>query len=157
MANSTALGTDLKGLSLVVLSHGHYDHTGGLPFAVQLNPGLRVVAHPRALHPHLAMSKDGASMRDVGIPHSEEALEKAGVSYEFVTEFKEVLSGVWFTGQVPRTPRQPLGRSACHGFRKRIHARSNRGRRVYAPTHVKRTGPDVWGVPTRGCVTYSSM
>lgn len=106
--NSLVLKTDLEGLALVALSHGHYDHTGGLLFAARLNPGLRVITHPRALQPHLAKSRDDDSYRDVGIPHSREDLEAAGVVFDFVSEFQEILNGIWFTGQVPRIVDNPL-------------------------------------------------
>ncbi|MEL7568332.1 MAG: MBL fold metallo-hydrolase [Dehalobacterium sp.] len=37
--NAAVLECDLEKVSKVVLSHGHYDHTGGLDSFLSLNPG----------------------------------------------------------------------------------------------------------------------
>jgi len=47
-ANARALGMDLGRVSAIVLSHGHYDHTGGLASAVARAPEARVYFHWRA-------------------------------------------------------------------------------------------------------------
>lgn len=44
--NSRALDTDLKGLDAVVLSHGHYDHTGGLDHVLEIAPNCELYCHP---------------------------------------------------------------------------------------------------------------
>ena len=36
--NSIAMGIDLRGLDAIVMSHGHYDHTGGILAVCGLNP-----------------------------------------------------------------------------------------------------------------------
>jgi 7,8-dihydropterin-6-yl-methyl-4-(beta-D-ribofuranosyl)aminobenzene 5'-phosphate synthase len=46
-ANAAALGVDLARVSAVVLSHGHYDHTGGLPAVLAAAPSARVHYHWR--------------------------------------------------------------------------------------------------------------
>jgi len=81
--NSRILGVELSRTTLVVLSHGHYDHTGGLAHIVKLNRSLRVVVHPDALAPHFTLQAPSAK-------------------FEFVTDFKELLPGFWITGPVPQ-------------------------------------------------------
>lgn len=46
-ANAAALGVNLARVSAVVLSHGHYDHTGGLPAVLAAAPSARVYYHWR--------------------------------------------------------------------------------------------------------------
>ena len=50
--NAEALGVDLTAVDTVILSHGHYDHSGGiLPFA-KLNPKARIIMQKSAAEPH---------------------------------------------------------------------------------------------------------
>lgn len=43
MQNALAMGIDLSDVSAVVLSHGHYDHCGGVPW---LPDSSRIICHP---------------------------------------------------------------------------------------------------------------
>ena len=47
--NAKALGIDLAQTDKLVLSHGHYDHTGGLPAVLRQSPHVHVYCHPTAL------------------------------------------------------------------------------------------------------------
>ena len=40
--NAKALGVDLTTVDTVIISHGHYDHTGGLLAFVKLNPNAKI-------------------------------------------------------------------------------------------------------------------
>ena len=60
--NAAALGLDLGRVDTVVLSHGHYDHSGGLARFLALNDHAPVYIHKRAFERHKA-----ADGRDIGI------------------------------------------------------------------------------------------
>jgi len=100
--NAATLGIKLSGLTSVVLSHGHYDHTGGLVHCVYKNPGVTVVAHPKALSPHFRLRKGESAPKIIGIPHQPELMENSGARFHLTADFEEISQGVWFTGYVPR-------------------------------------------------------
>jgi 7,8-dihydropterin-6-yl-methyl-4-(beta-D-ribofuranosyl)aminobenzene 5'-phosphate synthase len=100
--NARVLNLDLSQLGAVALSHGHYDHTGGLGAVWNLAPQASLYAHPAALGPHFARSSDG-TVRDVGITERNRDAARAFAQppHTPVTP-AEVLPGVFLTGEIPR-------------------------------------------------------
>ena len=59
LENAEKLGIDLTKVDTVVLSHGHYDHGGGiLPFA-KINPTAKIYVPEAAFGEYYSMNKDG--------------------------------------------------------------------------------------------------
>ena len=56
--NAKRLGVDLGSIDLVFLSHGHYDHSGGILSFAEQNPDVRIYMHARAVHEYYNL-KDG--------------------------------------------------------------------------------------------------
>ena len=100
--NSQVLGTPLTNLDAVVLSHGHYDHTGGLQHVVSQNYRINVVAHPNALAPHFVKKETDPAPREIGLPYQPDELTMGGARFNLLDSFTEILDGIWFTGEVPR-------------------------------------------------------
>ena len=65
--NADRLGLSLSRVDTIVLSHGHYDHTGGLADVLRGDRPTVIYSHPNALKPKFARNKDGTS-REIGIP-----------------------------------------------------------------------------------------
>jgi 7,8-dihydropterin-6-yl-methyl-4-(beta-D-ribofuranosyl)aminobenzene 5'-phosphate synthase len=101
--NAQALKIDLAALDGVVISHGHFDHTGGLLQIPARESPLPVHAHPDLFTRKYVMPK-GEDPSYIGIPFSRtELTEKLNARFEFHRSFIEVAPGIFFSGQVPRT------------------------------------------------------
>ena len=104
VANSLSLNKDLKSIKKIFLSHGHYDHTGGLPEVLKLSGKVDVHAHPHVFSDriHLIEEKGKESRRFVEIPFKRSYLECLGANFLLNTDFVEVQEGMFLTGEVPR-------------------------------------------------------
>ncbi|MDY6837457.1 MAG: MBL fold metallo-hydrolase [Thermodesulfobacteriota bacterium] len=103
--NAKALGVNLAEVKTVVLSHGHYDHTGGLPAVLDPRRGVTVMAHPDVFTKKYAELKtsDGKERIFIGIRYSRDYLEGAlGARFKFIEGFSEIAPGLFFSGEVPR-------------------------------------------------------
>ena len=98
--NAKAMGFDLRAIYGIGLSHGHYDHTGGLLSVLEASGPKRVFMHPAAFAPRYF--KAGEIQRFIGMPYSRGAVE--GISLELVLSRGpvEAMPGVRLTGEVPR-------------------------------------------------------
>jgi 7,8-dihydropterin-6-yl-methyl-4-(beta-D-ribofuranosyl)aminobenzene 5'-phosphate synthase len=104
VANSLILNKDLRSIRKIFLSHGHYDHTGGLPEVLKLRGNIDVHAHPHVFLDRIAVLKENGkeTKRFVGIPYKKAYLESLGANFVFNTDFREVGKGLFLTGEVPR-------------------------------------------------------
>ena len=96
--NAQALGLDLGAVETIALSHGHYDHVGGLPVALAAARGaVAIHLHPDALQPKFNGS------RSIGMPPAaREALAGPRVRLVQSREPGEIVPGLFRTGEIPR-------------------------------------------------------
>ncbi len=100
--NARALGCSLQDLDAVVMSHGHYDHTGGLAAVCRQSPAARLFLGPAALAPKFGVNPD-ASARYIGMPEeAKKALADAGTKLVLTPACQEVVAGLFVTGEIPR-------------------------------------------------------
>jgi 7,8-dihydropterin-6-yl-methyl-4-(beta-D-ribofuranosyl)aminobenzene 5'-phosphate synthase len=102
--NSLTLNKDLKSVKKIFLSHGHYDHTGGLSEVLKLKGKVDVHAHPHVFLDRIAVLKedDKETKRFVGIPYKKGYLESLGANFILNTDFIQIEEGMFLTGEVPR-------------------------------------------------------
>jgi 7,8-dihydropterin-6-yl-methyl-4-(beta-D-ribofuranosyl)aminobenzene 5'-phosphate synthase len=99
--NAEALGVALDCADAIVLSHGHYDHTGGLVHALGQAPHVRLFLHPAALATRF--SRRGGITHAIGMPAQvRETIDKRLSSITWTTGPTEVAPGLFVTGPIPR-------------------------------------------------------
>jgi len=100
--NAEQLDVSLDTAEFVVISHGHFDHTGGLKSVLERNDHASVCLHPAALETKYAKEKSPPH-RDIGIPDlDEQTLRRQARRLLWTRESTELLAGVHVTGEIPR-------------------------------------------------------
>lgn len=101
--NAQTLGIDLATAEKVVLSHGHVDHTAGLPPLVDRLRNAELYVHPAAFEKKYALRDTGKS-DFIGLEGLTETQARAKFNKLILTSGPtEIAPGVWVTGQIPRT------------------------------------------------------
>ena len=107
-ANLELLGIAAESIRSVILSHGHYDHTGGLA-------GL----HPEEIRccreiqlEHYSLHADH-TVHQISMPDTARAvLESTGVNW--IGGFEEIAPGLYLTGPIPRRSGEDCGGAFFH-------------------------------------------
>ena len=98
--NADTLGVDLSRVDRIVLSHGHYDHTGGL-FQVlrRMRKEVEIIAHPDVWMDKYA-HREGEEYRYVGIPFRRQLLESLGATFSLTTKPVRITDNIMTTGEI---------------------------------------------------------
>lgn len=98
--NMDALGIAPDSIDFLFLTHGHYDHTGGLKALLESREKpLKIVAHPGIFVRRVALKP---RKREIGIPFTRQELESLGAEFVLRKGPFEFAPGFWSSGEVPR-------------------------------------------------------
>jgi 7,8-dihydropterin-6-yl-methyl-4-(beta-D-ribofuranosyl)aminobenzene 5'-phosphate synthase len=100
--NARVLGVDLGKIDILILSHGHYDHTGGIADVLQRAPKAEIFCHSGAVQPRYAIRN--GTVRSIQMPQkSKAAINKLSSKHLYWVQQPMSLFGkVGITGPVPR-------------------------------------------------------
>ena len=99
--NAREMRIDLSDLEYVVLSHGHYDHSGGLKYLTELTTKFKLILGTGFFNEKYAYRNN--SYEFLGNNFDEDFLKEKGISYRFVSEsLNEILPGVYVVTNFPR-------------------------------------------------------
>ena len=96
--NAQVLGIDLGLIDKVILSHGHYDHTGGLKSLLECNRDFTLYAHPDVFDQKVKGADD--NYRYIGIPIEMNFLEEKGLKIKLDKKAVQIAPGVMTTGEI---------------------------------------------------------
>ncbi|MCW4022777.1 MAG: MBL fold metallo-hydrolase [archaeon] len=100
LQNIKELKINLEDVDAIALSHGHYDHTGGLIAVLkQINKQVPVIGHPTVFSPKLSMMPH---LRLVGAPFRSCDVESANGVPLLASNPVKIAKGITTTGEVPR-------------------------------------------------------
>jgi len=102
VSNARKLGIDVYNADHLILSHGHYDHTGGVSHFLQHNRLSGIYCHPGTILPRYAIRNDSA--KPIHMPHeSVAAIDKLSEArLHWIQEPVRLGEHIGLTGHIPR-------------------------------------------------------
>jgi 7,8-dihydropterin-6-yl-methyl-4-(beta-D-ribofuranosyl)aminobenzene 5'-phosphate synthase len=104
--NAKRLSVDLSNIDVIVLSHGHFDHTGGLKDVLTLirnagtcPSGIEIIAHPDVFQ-QKRFYVTGMQPGKVQIPFTRQELEALGARFNLSTKPVKISENIMTTGEV---------------------------------------------------------
>ncbi len=99
--NSNYLGAGLDKVDAIVISHGHFDHTGAVVPFLEKYGKKQFYAHSNIFAKRFAPAGNN-QYRDISCVFSKEEMVDAGAEINFTDNFYEIFPGVYATGEIPR-------------------------------------------------------
>jgi 7,8-dihydropterin-6-yl-methyl-4-(beta-D-ribofuranosyl)aminobenzene 5'-phosphate synthase len=99
LKNASQAGVDLCKIEDLIISHGHFDHTGAVISFLQTG-SKKIYAHPNIFASRYVV--DGKNQRAIGAGFNEQELRINNAELIFTDQFTEIHPAVFLTGAIPR-------------------------------------------------------
>lgn len=107
--NAEALGLDIADVDVAVISHGHYDHGGGLSPFLSCNTKAKVYLHKEAFLPHYSLREAG--LKYIGLDTTLQANERL----QFCGDVTSLGKGMTLFANVQGDCCSPVGNRLLYG------------------------------------------
>lgn len=102
LKNSQQLNLNLTETDIVVLSHGHYDHTGGLVSLLNQAPHAEIYCHAAAFLPRYSIEDSIAKPIKMTTPAMAAINSLPETQLHWVTKHSMLTQDIGITGEIPR-------------------------------------------------------
>lgn len=100
--NARKLAIDMRSINTVVLSHGHYDHTGGMPGVVAACGAFDLYAHPDVMRTRYSIRPERVKSNGIPLEAHAAIQSLADLALHWSTESVQLAENIGLTGYIPR-------------------------------------------------------
>lgn len=105
--NAKAVGANLSEVKALAISHGHFDHTGGVEAFIDINSDAPVLLHEEGLYKTYGVTDGILDDYNCGIIWTETQKEKILKRVRFTSGISKIGDNVWLIGNIPDMEEYP--------------------------------------------------
>lgn len=102
MSNLRSLQIAPERIDKLVLSHGHYDHSGGVADLLAVNRNVEIYLHSAAFEPRYVREGGESKTVRMSLPDTNAVMHHKDDKTHWLTKPLEILPGLGLTGPIPR-------------------------------------------------------